>query len=128
MALADSKIQAVIAVSDMGKAKEFYEGKLGLSGGEDGEDGGTTYPLGGDSRLHVYPSPGNAGSSGATIAAFIVDDVEASVDELSGNGITFEQYDQDPIKTDKKGIASFGDDKVAWFKDPDGNIVAISND
>ena len=126
MALSDSRIDAIVAVSDIDKAKGFYEGKLGLSGGEDGGDGGTTYSLAEGTRLHIYPSPGNAGTSGATVAAFVVSDVEAQVDELSGSGVSFEQYG-DPLNTNEKGIASFDDEHIAWFKDPDGNILAIGS-
>ena len=47
------------------------------------------------------------------------------MDELSSNGVAFEQYDMDPIKTNEKGIAELDGNKVAWFKDPDGNILAV---
>jgi catechol 2,3-dioxygenase-like lactoylglutathione lyase family enzyme len=124
MKLSTSRVEAIIAVSDMERAKAFYEGKLGLSGGEDGADGGRTYDCAGQTRIHVYPSSGNAGKSGATLAAWEVDDVEATVDELAGNGVTFEQYG-DPFNTNDKGIAELGETKTAWFKDPDGNILAI---
>ena len=62
MGLQDGSVEAVIAVSDMGKAKEFYEGKLGLSDGAEEDDGGVTYTCGGGTRIHVYPSPDNAGT------------------------------------------------------------------
>jgi catechol 2,3-dioxygenase-like lactoylglutathione lyase family enzyme len=124
--LSGSTVTATIAVSDMGRATEFYEGKLGLSGGIDQGDGGRTYPCAGDTRIHVYPSPDNAGKSGATLASFTVDDVEQAVDELTGKGVTFEQYGE-PFNTDERGIARLGDLIGAWFKDPDGNTLAISN-
>jgi catechol 2,3-dioxygenase-like lactoylglutathione lyase family enzyme len=128
MGLSSYKVTPAIAVSDMGKAKEFYEGKLGFSGGEEQGDGGITYPAGEGTAIHPYPSPDNAGKSGATLAFFdVVDDVEKVVDELSSNGVTFEQYDMDPIKTNEKGIAEFEGLKVAWFKDPDGNILALGD-
>jgi catechol 2,3-dioxygenase-like lactoylglutathione lyase family enzyme len=126
MGLNDSPVGAVIAVSDMGRAKEFYEVKLGLSGGEDQPDGGIRYTCGSGTQLHVYPSPGNAGTSTATVAGWWVEDVEAAIDELTGKGVTFEQYG-DPLNTDEKGIAKFGDYVGAWFKDPDGNILAVGN-
>jgi catechol 2,3-dioxygenase-like lactoylglutathione lyase family enzyme len=124
MSLRDSRVEPAIAVSDMEAAKAFYEGKLGLSGGEDQPDGGHTYPCGEGTKIHVYPSPGNAGMSGATLAGWTVDDLEATVDELTANGVTFEQYGE-PFNTDAKGIARLGDDAIAWFKDPDGNIHAV---
>jgi catechol 2,3-dioxygenase-like lactoylglutathione lyase family enzyme len=126
MGLSDSPVESTIAVSDMDRAKQFYEGKLGLSGGDDQDDGGHTYPCGGGTKIHVFPSPDNAGKSGATQAAWLVDDVEATVNELTANGVTFEQYGE-PFNTDEKGIARFGDIEVAWFKDPDGNVMAIGN-
>jgi catechol 2,3-dioxygenase-like lactoylglutathione lyase family enzyme len=124
MSLSDSPIGPAVAVSDMDRAREFYEGKLGLSGGEDQGDGGHTYPCGGGTAIHVYPSPDNAGKSGATLAAWNVDDVEATVEELTARGVTFEQYGE-PFNTDEKGIARLGNQAVAWFKDPDGNTLAI---
>jgi catechol 2,3-dioxygenase-like lactoylglutathione lyase family enzyme len=124
MGLSDYRVNAAVAVSDMGNAKEFYEGKLGLSGGEDQVDGGVEYPCG-PSVLHIYPSPDNAGKSGASLAYFETDDVEKVVDELSSNGVSFEKYDMDEIKTNEKGIAEIGGEKAAWFKDPDGNILAV---
>ncbi len=126
MSLSDSPVGPAIAVNDMARAQEFYEGKLGLSGGEDQGDGGRTYPCGGGTRLHVYPSPGNAGTSGATLAAWVVEDVEAAVDELTARGVTFEQYGE-PFNTNEKGIATFDGLQTAWFKDPDGNILAIGS-
>jgi catechol 2,3-dioxygenase-like lactoylglutathione lyase family enzyme len=126
MSLSDYKVGSAVPVSDTGKAKEFYEGKLGLTGGEEQGDGGTTYPCAEGTEIHPYPSPDNAGKSGATLAFWRVDDVDKIVDDLASNGVTFEQYDMDPIKTNEKGISELPDgNKVAFFKDPDGNILAV---
>jgi catechol 2,3-dioxygenase-like lactoylglutathione lyase family enzyme len=125
ISLSNYKVGAAVAVSDMSRAKEFYEGKLGLSGGEDSSDGGRTYPCGGRTAIHIYPSPDNAGRSMATLAGWEVDDLEAVVDELTSRGVTFEQYDQPPIETDEKGIATFDEGRVAYFKDPDGNTLSV---
>jgi len=126
MSLSDSPVHPTIAVSDMAAAASFYEGTLGLSGGEDQPDGGRQYPCGGGTKLHVYPSSDNAGTSSATLAGWFVDDVDATVDELIAKGITFEQYGE-PFNTDEKGIARMGDLAGAWSKDPDGNILAIGS-
>jgi hypothetical protein len=48
-----------------------------------------------------------------------VDDLEKTVDELTANGVSFDQHHSGPISTNEKGIAELGDDRVAWFKDPD---------
>jgi catechol 2,3-dioxygenase-like lactoylglutathione lyase family enzyme len=127
MGLSDSRVSAAIAVADMERARSFYEGTLGLSGGKDQGDGGHTYPCGGGTEIHIYPSPDQAGKSGATLAAWTVDDVEATVDDLASKGVTFERYGE-PFNTNEKGIASFGEVQVAWFKDPDGNTLAVGND
>jgi catechol 2,3-dioxygenase-like lactoylglutathione lyase family enzyme len=110
----------------MERAKAFYEGKLGLSGGEEQPDGGIRYACGDGTQLHVYPSPENAGKSTATLAGWWVGDVEGTVDELAANGVSFERYGE-PFNTDEKGIARFGDYVGAWFKDPDGNILALGS-
>jgi len=127
MGLSDGKVGAAIAVSDMGPAIEFYEGKLGLhSRGGDEPDGGRTFECGGGSTLHVFPSP-FARASGATAAGFIVEDVEGTIDDLIANGVTLEQYSDGPFATDDKGLARMGDFVGAWVKDPDGNVLAIGN-
>ena len=127
MGLSDSPVSTAIAVSDLDRAKEFYEGKLGLSGGKDEVDGGVTYACGEGTTIHPYPSPDNAGKSGATLAFWTVADVEAMVDELSAKGVSFEQYGE-PFNTDDKGIARFeGNAAAAWFRDPDGNILALGS-
>ena len=128
MSLSEYKVVAAIAVSDMGRAREFYEGKLGLSPATDHEpDDNRAYRCGEGSVIHVYASPEHAGKATATLAGWYVDDVEAIVDELTSRGVAFERYDEGPIVTDGKGIATFdGGARVAYFKDPDGNILSIA--
>lgn len=125
MALSNYRVGAAIAVTDMSRAREFYEGKLGFTAAADDPDGGRTYECAEQTTLHVFPSPAGAGASGATVAGWMVDDLEQLVDELSANGVAFERYDDDQISTNDKGIAVFGDSKSAWFKDPDGNVFAL---
>jgi catechol 2,3-dioxygenase-like lactoylglutathione lyase family enzyme len=123
MGLSDAKVGPAIAVSDIERAKEFYEEKLGLTGGSDAGDGGRDYPCAGGTTLHIFPGEG-AGRSPSTQAGFDVEDIEGTVEELSGRGVTFEQYG-DPINTDERGIATFDGGRGAWLKDPDGNVLAI---
>ena len=134
MGLSSYKLNAMIAVTDMTRAVEFYEGRLGLSAVETGADGSRVYASGGHEALVVYPSPDHAGRSTATLATWYVDDVERTVDELASNGVTFEQYEGVlesgfDYGTDEKGISPrAGGGKVAWFKDPDGNLFSIEGD
>jgi len=124
MSLEMYRVRALVAVSDMGRARCFYEGKLGLTARCDDPDGGRTYACGEQTMLHVFPSA-RAGASGATLAGWNVSDIESVVSELTANGVAFEQYDQPPLVTDAKGIATVGASKGAWFKDPDGNILGL---
>jgi catechol 2,3-dioxygenase-like lactoylglutathione lyase family enzyme len=111
----------------MARAREFYEGKLGLIAVHAGADGSQVYASAGDTSLHVYPSAAHAGRSTATLATWYVDDVERVVDELSANGVIFEHYAE--VTTNDKGISPrAGGGKVAWFKDPDGNTFAVEGD
>src|SRR5687768_18490717 len=93
MGLSSYKLHTSIAVTEMARAEEFYEGKLGLPVVRTGADGSKVYASGGDEALVVYPSPDHAGRSTATLATWYVDDVEQMVDELTSNGVTFEQYE-----------------------------------
>jgi catechol 2,3-dioxygenase-like lactoylglutathione lyase family enzyme len=120
------KVVAGLAVSSVERAREFYEGKLGLSK-YTGTDDNRAYECAEGSVLHVYLSPDHAGSSTATLASWYVEDIESLVDELTLKGVVFERYDEPPIFTDEKGIAAFdGGAKVAYFKDPDGNTLSIA--
>jgi catechol 2,3-dioxygenase-like lactoylglutathione lyase family enzyme len=134
MGLSGYRVNTQVAVSDMTRAAEFYEGKLGLSAAHSGADGSKAYSSGGDTSLVVYPAPDTAGGSTATLATGYVDDVKQVVDELTSRGVAFEQY-QGVLEsgfdysTDERGVSPrAGGGSVAWFKDPDGNILSIESD
>jgi catechol 2,3-dioxygenase-like lactoylglutathione lyase family enzyme len=134
MGLSRYRLHASVAVTDMTRAEQFYEGQLALPVLRTGADGSKVYASGGHEALEVYPSPDSAGRSPATLATWEVDDVEQTVDELISNGVTFEQYEGVlesgfDYGTDEKGISPrAGGGKVAWFKDPDGNLFSIGGD
>jgi catechol 2,3-dioxygenase-like lactoylglutathione lyase family enzyme len=131
MQLSDYRMNASIAVSDMARARAFYEGKLGLVATRTGADGSRFYATGGEVALHVYPSPEHAGKATATLATWYVDDVERMVDALTAHGVMFEQYEGVlesgfDYGTDEKGISPrAGGGRIAWFQDPDGNTFAV---
>ncbi|CAA9265061.1 MAG: hypothetical protein AVDCRST_MAG93-2364 [uncultured Chloroflexia bacterium] len=126
MVLSSYKVAAAVAVSDMDRAREFYEGKLGLSVSIDSDDN-LQYRCAEGTVFHLYLSPDHAGKSTATLAGWGVNDVERVVDELTSRGVSFERYNQGSIITDERGIATFeGDAKVAYFRDPDGNTLSIT--
>ena len=127
MGLSGYRLSASVAVSDMARAEEFYEGRLGLTPERTGGDGSRVYPSGGGAALHVYPQPERAGESSATLATWYVDDVGRIVDELGSRGVGFEHYEG--IETDARGISPrAGGGRVAWFKDPDGNTFAVEGE
>jgi len=125
MSMSSYEVRASIAVADIARAATFYEGKLGLSGAEDPHDHSRVYRCGGGTSFHIYASAANAGKTPATLATWHVADLEAVVNELIANGVTFEQYHDDQLQTDERGIHKLSNGKVAWFKDPDGNTFAI---
>lgn len=124
MNLSNARINTQIAVTDMARAREFYEGKLGLSGDTSKANTGS-YPCGDGTVLTVYESPAHAGKTTATQARWDVDDLERLVDDLTAKGVVFEQYDE-PVPTDAQGIHDTGYSKIAWIRDPDGNTFEIS--
>ncbi|MDP8972360.1 MAG: VOC family protein [Actinomycetota bacterium] len=126
MGLSEYKVAAAVAVSDMDRAREFYEGKLGLLVGIDSGNN-LQYRCGEGSVMHVYLSPEHAGKATATLAGWGVNEIEEVVDELTSKGVAFERYDEGAIITDERGIATFeGGTKVAYFKDPDSNTLSIA--
>ena len=112
---------ATIAVSDIDRAKKFYGEILGFKVKDDRSDG-VTYQAG-ESWFLVYPSE-FAGTNKATYLSFEVSNLETAAKELRDRGIVFEEYDMPGLKT-VDGIAEIQGVKGAWFKDPDGNILAV---
>ncbi len=114
--------RAYIPVSDLSRARNFYEKTLGLAPKEE-YAGGVIYECGG-AEVFMYPTK-NAGTSKASQAFWQVEDVEAEVAELKARGVVFEEYDMPGIRM-KNSIATGGGAKTAWFKDTEGNILAVS--
>jgi predicted enzyme related to lactoylglutathione lyase len=121
--LKNAPIVPYIPVSDVARARKFYEEKVGLKLKEEYARG-AIYACGKGSWVFMYPSPG-AGTSKASTAFWAVDDVAAEVAELKARGVVFEEYDMPGIKT-VNSIATAGGAKTAWFKDSEGNILAVS--
>ena len=120
--LSTAPIRAYIPVSDVARARRFYEDKVGLRPKQEFA-GGVIYECGG-AEVFMYPTP-NAGTSRASQAFWQVADVEKEVAELKGRGVKFEAYDM-PGMNKNSGIATAGGAKTAWFKDTEGNILAVS--
>ncbi len=123
--LGKTDVVASLAVKDLKVASRFYEGILGLvRTGSEGEE--VIIYTSGKSRVFVYRSE-NAGTNKATAAYWVVDDVDAVARKLKDKGVKFEHYDLPGMKLEGDVYVG-GKIRNAWFKDPDGNILAIVNE
>jgi catechol 2,3-dioxygenase-like lactoylglutathione lyase family enzyme len=123
--LGDSEAIATISVKDLAVARKFYEETLGLALARATGSEALTFQTG-RSELIVYRSQ-YAGSNKATAVNWRVgEEIDAIVKALAAKGVAFEHYDL-PGLTQKGDVHAFGEFKSAWFKDPDGNIIALMN-
>jgi predicted enzyme related to lactoylglutathione lyase len=113
---------ATLPAKDLERAKSFYADKLELKPSEE-TPAGITYRVG-KGGFALFESTG-APSGDHTQLGFEVDDLEAAVEELRGRGVVFEEYDFPGFKT-VNGIAEIEGEKGAWFKDSEGNLLAVS--
>ena len=116
---------AYIPANDLARARRFYEGTIGLRGEE--VAGGVSYKFAGGTACFLYPAAPSAGTSKASQAFWTVDDLERVMADLNARGVTFEDYDEPGFKT-VNGIFEGGGAKAAWFKDSEGNIMALIQD
>ena len=120
--LQDAPMFAYIPAKDVSRARKFYEETLGFTPRRE-QGGGVMYEFANHTACFLYPTP-NAGTSRASQAFWQVDDIEREVAELKARGVAFEEYDLPGLKTEN-GIATGGGAKAAWFKDTEGNILAV---
>ncbi len=120
--LSNAPISPTLPATDIERAKKFYSEKLGLKESAAQEPGGVTFDCGKGTQLYIYQR--GPVKVEHTLASFMVDDLEAEMAELRGRGVVFEEYDFPGLKT-VNGIADMGGFKAAWFKDSEGNILAL---
>ncbi len=120
--LQDSPMYAYIPAKDLARARQFYEGKLGLKPKIE-LNGGVAYEFGGGTACFLYPTP-NAGTSHASQAFWSVANVDVEIEALKARGVVFESYDM-PGEKSPAGAITAGGAKAAWFKDSEGNIMAL---
>jgi len=123
--LQNSPMYSYIPARDVARARRFYEDKVGLKPKQE-IAGGVVYEFGKGTACFLYPTQ-NAGTSKASQAFWQVDDIESEVAELKKRGVKFEEYDTPDMKT-TNGIFTGGGAKAAWFKDSEGNILAVIQD
>ncbi len=123
--LANAPVTTMLPVKDLARARAFYEGKLGLKPVGLKPDGKFTYDCGG-ATLALFPKEGGT-KADHTAVSFLVPDIAASIAELKGAGVTFEDYDFPGLKT-VGHVCVLGAEKAAWFLDTEGNILCLHED
>ncbi len=116
-------LHATLPASDYARAKAWYADKLGLTPVEEAEDEGAWYETGG-ARFLVYPS-GFAGTNQATAASFSTEDFDVAIAQLRASGVVLEDYDFEGLQTVDGVFTAPDGSQVAWFKDSEGNILAV---
>ena len=120
--LADTQITCMLPVKDMTRARRFYEESLGLQPLGAKPDGKFVYRCAG-TELALFPKPEGTKAEHTAIS-FRVPDIARSVKELQSRGVRFADYDLPGLKT-VEHVCVLGSDRVAWFKDPEGNILCV---
>ena len=121
--LADSPAFSGFAVPDVEAARRFYADTLGLRAEVDERMGGMlTLHLGGGANVLVYPKPDHVPAT-YTVLNFPVDDIDATVAELTSRGVTFERYPG--MQQDENGVQRGQGPAIAWFTDPAGNVLSV---
>ncbi|MDP9343541.1 MAG: VOC family protein [Actinomycetota bacterium] len=119
----ERRCAAMLPASDVERAKQWYADTMGLKPTQE-DEGGVQYSAGDGTEFWVYPSQ-YAGTNQATAMGFMAKDLSAEMDALKSRGVTFEEYDIPGVKT-VDGIAEFAPgERGCWFKDSEGNIIAL---
>jgi catechol 2,3-dioxygenase-like lactoylglutathione lyase family enzyme len=126
MSLTHSGVALMLPVTDVDRATRFYQQSLGLELTGTNDEGSAMFAVGSDAQLVLLPRPESKPSE-STAMSFEVDDVTAEIRTLEGRGVVFEDYDLPDLKT-VDHVCEFGDEKAAWFKDPDGNVLCLHQD
>lgn len=122
--LNNAQVIPTLPATDLDRARKFYTEKLGLKETKDQIPGGIGFDCGQGTMLYIYQRPPVKVEH--TVASFTVEDLEQEMKELRARGVVFEEYDQPmPGLKTVNGIADIGDWRAAWFKDSEGNILAL---
>jgi len=119
-----TKVRAVpvLQAKDLKRARSFYEGKLGFCPDQEGPDG--VLLRAGDSSIYLYET--DAGPGESTVLSLDAEDFDSAIEELRSQGVRFEEYDLPNLKS-KDGIVDMDGMRTAWFKDPEGNVINVTD-
>lgn len=122
--IGSNKISAVLVSTNLEQCQDFYERKVGLKLSPETIKNHLLFDCGNGTTLLVY-GRGKGNSADHTQVRFWSKDVHKDVAELIGRGIVFEEYDMGAFKTVDHVVTTPGIGRSAWFKDPDGNTIAL---
>ncbi|MGH2762695.1 MAG: VOC family protein [Thermoleophilaceae bacterium] len=123
--LIDYPLTPRLPASDIGRARAWYEEKLGLTPAREEEVGGGLWYQTGGGWFYLFPTP-SAGTAQNTAAGWQVDDIEAVMETLRAKGVSFEEYDFGEMGKTHDGLLTVGGYKAAWLSDSEGNILELS--
>ncbi len=115
------RVVPVLQAKDLKRARSFYEDKLGFCLDRKGPDG--VLLRAGDSSIYLYETKAAPGES--TVLSFDAEDFDSTIEELRNVGVRFEEYDRPDLKT-KDGIVEMDGMRAVWFKDPEGNVLNVT--
>lgn len=121
--LKDARITTILPVMDLGRARDFYENKLGLTPKGLSPDGKFLYSCGSDATIALIQREGGTKAE-HTALSFEVGNIEAAIEGLESKGVVFADYDLPGLKT-VNHVCVLGAEKAAWFNDTEGNILCI---
>ena len=122
--LANNRVSAVLVSTDLERSQRFYEEKVGLALSPETIKNHLLFECGGGSTVLIY-GRGAGNQADHTQVRFWSTDVDKDVAELAANGVEFEEYDFGTFKTVDHIVTTAGVGRSAWFKDPDGNTIAV---
>jgi predicted enzyme related to lactoylglutathione lyase len=123
--LGNAPMAATLVATDIRRAKKFYAETLGLQPANmPVPEDAAAFENGSGAMLYLYEREEGT-KADHTAAAWMVEDLEETMTELREEGVVFEQYDMPGLKTDERGIAESDGNRSAWFKDTEGNILAL---
>ena len=122
--LQDNKLSAVLVSTDLEAARRFYEDKVGLDLSPETIKNHLVFECGDGTSLLIYGRP-SGNKADHTQVRFWSTDIDKDVAELAANGVEFDEYDTETFKTVNHVLTSPGIGRSAWFKDPDGNTIAV---
>ena len=122
--VASNRISAVLVSTDLETSQDFYESRIGLKLASDTIKNHLVFECGDGTTLLIY-GRGSGNKADHTQVRFWSSDIAADVAELTGRGVEFDEYDTETFKTVDHVVTSPGIGRSAWFKDPDGNTIAL---